>query len=157
MENIVIKNYRDTSFVISTVLVLNTFTFLDFFFYNPFALGFTALAVAQAVSLAGWVLLIVAPPLLLTLRPTGVAASSLFLAAALAWPVAVIAIRIVLLFQQGDVSVMYLFNFPIFIFTDIIAPIIYVLMWRSISRTTRSSKAGRRSASIVTKENALQP
>jgi hypothetical protein len=156
LEDTLIKNYRNVSLILSTVLFLTMLSFISFFMYNPFAAGVSILALAQAASLLGWVLLTVLPPLLLSVEIKFRTFSVLFLISALLWPAALILIRFVLFVQIGDPAMTYLYSFPIFLFTDIIVPILYVLMWRSISRTVLPTKAGRRVAEFAPAEKVLQ-
>ena len=82
--------------------------------------------------MVGWIVLLAAPPLLIALRERVGKRFNLFLAiAALIWPVALVLVRFAVLALTGDPAINYLFNYPIFIFSDVVVPILY---WRMARR-----------------------
>lgn len=139
------------SLLISTVLILQTFTYPEFFFFSPFAYGVSSLSMLQLVSLTGWVLLI-SVPIIITLSeaPYNAFLRTLFLISAVLWPISLLAIRIVMLVNAQGLALEYLVNNPIFFFSDLIAPVIYLFMWKQLPRT--SSKRSMKSFSVRTAE-----
>lgn len=121
------------SLIISGVLLLQILTFPTFFFLNPFANSLSILlTVAQVATMIGWVVLLLAPPVLIALRERVGKRFTLYLSiAALVWPAALLLVRFAVLSLTGDPAINYLFNFPIFIFSDIAVPILY---WRLARR-----------------------
>jgi len=121
------------SLLISLVFGLQILTFPTFFFLNPFGSSLSIfLTIAQVATIVGWIVLLVGPPLLIALRERVGARYSLYLSiVALAWPAALLLVRFALFELTGDPAINYLFNYPIFIFSDIAAPIIY---WRIARR-----------------------
>lgn len=121
------------SLIISGVLLLQILTFPTFFFLNPFANSLSILlTVAQVATMIGWIVLLLAPPLLIALRERVGKRFTLYLSiAALVWPAALLIVRFAVLSLTGDPAINYLFNFPIFIFSDIAVPILY---WRLARR-----------------------
>lgn len=121
------------STIISGVLALQILTFPNFFFLNPFSNSLsTFLTVAQIATMVGWIVLLIAPPLLVALRQRVGERYRLYLSiAALLWPAALLLVRFAVLSLTGDPAINYLFNYPIFIFSDIAVPIIY---WRMARR-----------------------
>jgi hypothetical protein len=121
--------------IFSIVLLLMTLTFIGFFFANPFGSGFTFLGLIQAISTLGWISLIVVPPFVLYPRKDANPAKSVwFLIATLLWPASVLAIRITLLVQSGNPYLGYLVQYPLFLFSDIFVPVVYILIWRGSRR-----------------------
>jgi hypothetical protein len=124
-----------------------TLTFLGFFFTDPLQYGNTVLAFVQYISQFAWVSLVVLPPILLSVRAWNALIKITFLVAVLAWPVTLITIRVLLLVETGDAYLSYLMSYPIFIFTDILVPLIYVFIWvqrgkiRSRSRTRAAERS----------------
>jgi hypothetical protein len=121
------------SLVISGVLVFQILTFPTFFFLNPFSNSLSVfLTVAQIATMVGWILLLIAPPVLLALRETIGKNFTLYLSiVALVWPAALLLVRFAVLSLTGDPAINYLFNYPIFMFSDIVVPILY---WRMARR-----------------------
>jgi predicted membrane protein len=62
-----------------------------------------------------------------------------FLLSVLAWPAMLIAIRVLLLVETGDAYLNYLLTYPLFIFTDILVPVIYVFIWRQRSGAVKGT------------------
>ena len=128
-----------SSYAISSLLFLVTLTFFGFFFTDPLQYGTTALALAQYISQFAWVILIVIPPILLSLKSWTGFVKALFLVAVLAWPAMLIVIRVLLLVETGDPYLNYLMTYPLFIFTDILVPVIYVFIWRQRSGAVKGT------------------
>ncbi len=132
-----------SSYAISSLLVLVTLTFLGFFFTDPLQYGLTALAVTQFISQFFWLVLIVVPPVLISFRSWNPLIKTVFLVAVLAWPVVLIVIRALLLIQTGDAYLSYLVAYPIFIFTDLLVPVIYVFIWIQRGKVGKGSHVAR--------------
>ncbi len=150
------KSYRNLSYVISVVLVLVCLTFFGFFFNDPLQAGLSALTVTQFSSQFAWVFLVIGPPLLLSLGRWDTLTKTVFLVTALFWPATLLLIRIVLTVQVGDPYLGYLVTYPIFIFTDILVPGLYVWIWVAVVRETRSVP-GRRAVVASDSELATSP
>jgi hypothetical protein len=128
-------SYQKLSMIISVVLLLHTLALLPFFVFNPFAAGVDAVAVLQFASQVGWIFLVVIPPVALWgMRRHYRLSRSLLLFSALLWPVSLLLVRVVFAVTQQPVSFSYLYEFPMFVFSDVITPVIYVLVWRALSR-----------------------
>ena len=106
-------------------------TYPGFFVWNPTHSVIPILGWLQLASTLAWFAALVAPVVLWYLGVSFSAAKSRsYLVASLAWPGILIILHVYLLGTTGNIGLAYLVNYPIFIFTDIIAPIIYVQMWR---------------------------
>ncbi len=112
------------SAVVSAVVL----TFPEFFLLKPWEIGvLPLLQLAQSVSLFGWVALVVFPPIAMLLRRINFGvARILFWLGILGWPAGLILTRIVLQVMTGNPGITYLFEYPIFIITDIAIPLTYV-------------------------------
>ena len=87
------------------------------------------MAFEQLLSTIGWVLFIVAMPVVQVLRNRHRIFQSLGLVSFALYPVALILIHLSLWVTTGNAFVSYLGIYPIFFFTDLIAPTIYLFMW----------------------------
>lgn len=121
-------------------------TYPQFFLINPYFYGFTILALFQTFSTAGWVLIILSP-LIYALTKSRGKLEFLTVASVLIWPISVVTIRIFLFSSTGDPGWQYLFIYPVFIVSDLLAPIFlaYFLLSRSARRSsvTGQFRAGR--------------
>jgi hypothetical protein len=117
------------SSTISGVFLLVVLTFQSFYFINPFAALTPWLAFEQLLSTIGWVLFIVAMPVVQVLHNRHRVFQSLGLISFALYPVALILIHLSLWVTTGNAFVSYLGIYPIFFFTDLIAPTIYLFMW----------------------------
>jgi hypothetical protein len=143
LKDIQIKQAAQISMLIGIVLVLMTLTFMKFFFFNPFLGGFNILGVFQFVSIIGWIALVLVPPVILNLRRTFTKNMSLILLiATFIWPAAVVLIRITLLIEVGNPYLTYLVQYPLFLFSDIVVPVIYFVIWKRLKADEGSNSAG---------------
>ena len=126
-----------TSITISVVFLLVVLTYQNFYFINPFAAITPWLAFEQLLSTIGWVLFIVAMPVLQLLSNRHRVFQPLGLISFALYPVALILIHLSLWVTTGNAFVSYLGIYPIFFFTDIIAPAIYLFMWLAQRRISR--------------------
>lgn len=124
---------RNTDFfisvVISTIFALVVLTYQSFFFINPFNALTPWLAIEQTLSMIGWVFFIFVIPLLQFFRERFEFLNGLTFVSWVIWPAALILIHLSLLVTTGNAFLGYLVTYPIFFFTDLIAPVIYLFMW----------------------------
>ncbi len=149
MLNTLHPNAFKMSAVISTVLALQTLTFIQFFLFSPFEAGFNLMATSQFLMQLAWILLILVPPALLYFRKIETSASKVgILIIAVFWPAIILFIRIQNAVSEQDLNFYYLIAYPIFIFSDIIVPIIYVVMAKNLRNIESSSSSERRQARL---------
>lgn len=128
-----LKN-RFTVWLSSTVGLIYVFVYLnypEFFVLNPLSSATPTLGALQVTSTFAWVVAAIAPTIfwMVGIKFTS-AKSATYLVASLLWPSVISILHVYLYFTSGNAGLVYLVNYPIFILTDIIAPIIYVQMWR---------------------------
>jgi hypothetical protein len=127
---------------IGAVYVLVYLNYPGFFIWNPLTANETFLGFLQVASSIAWVIATFVPSIFWIVGSSFSSARSVaYLATSLLWPSVISTLHIYLFFTSGNANLSYLFNFPIFIFTDIIAPIIYVQMWRKF-RSVKPQDAG---------------
>ena len=110
-------------------------TFPDFFFFNPLGNANVLRRFELVISTAGWISISTLAPILLLLYSSGSTRVGRFLPfCALLWPVSLIISQVTRYVQSGAFYLSYLKSFPIFIFTDILLPIILMTVWIAIKR-----------------------
>lgn len=116
-------------------------TYPQFFLINPYFYGFTILALFQTFSTAGWVLIILSP-LIYALTKSRGKLEFLTVASVLMWPISVVTIRIFLFSSTGDPGWQYLFVYPVFIVSDLLAPsfIAYSLLAPAARKSSEASQ-----------------
>jgi hypothetical protein len=120
------------------VLILIAFwlvvaTFPAFFLFNPFKQSDMLRRFELALSTFGWLGISTAVPFLLFLYASGKTKSRKYLLFfALVYPVSLVASQITVWIRDGSPYLSYLVNFPIFIFTDLLLPILVVVLWRDL-------------------------
>jgi hypothetical protein len=108
-------------------------TFPSFFLFNPFSQPDTLRRIELAVSTAGWIGISTIVPFLLFLYASGKAKSRKFLLFfALLYPLSLITSQVTVWLTDGAPYLIYLRNFPIFIFTDILLPILVIFLWHDL-------------------------
>lgn len=113
-------------------------TFPDFFIFNPWGSGDVVRGITLTLSSIGWILISVGPALLLWLYAGGRRDVISWLpVAALWWPISLLVSHITVLLQSGQWYAEYLLTFPIFIFTDIVLPLILMAAWWLLSPGAR--------------------
>ena len=126
---------RNTDFfisvLISIVFILVVLTYNAFFFINPMNALTPWLAGEQVLSMIGWISFILVVPVIKFLGARTPSLRRIGLVSWLVWPAALILIHLSLWVTAGNPFLGYLVTYPIFFFTDVIAPLIYFLMWRN--------------------------
>lgn len=138
---------RVWTYSIAMALFLISLTFLGFFFSDPLHSGVTGLALVQFIAQFAWVLLVVGPAVLISLPVWNKAVSIGFLVVTFLWTAILIIIRLLLLIQTGDPYLGYLFTYPVFIFTDILAPLTLLFIWFTRNRLATAPEASSRERS----------
>ncbi len=140
------KRFEQLSFTVAllaaTILIgywLAIATFPHFYFFNPLKNPNIVRRVELTVSTVGWVLLSTGSPIILFLTAAGKKGAIRFLPfTALLWPVSLIVSHITLDIETGNAYVSYLHQFPIFIFTDILLPILTLIAWFDLRQPKKS-------------------
>jgi hypothetical protein len=138
------------SLILGVVLLLITLTYPSFFFFNPFEAGISIHTLLQALSLLGWITLISVPVFILNKRVhfDGMV-QLIFLVSVLIWPAGILLIRVMLMINTSDPHLLYLFEHPVFIVSDVIVPAIYVMMWAQFRKpATAPAPADEKSVTV---------
>ena len=110
-------------------------TFPDFFFFNPLGNDNVLRRFELVISTIGWVAVSTLAPVLLLLYSSGLTRIGRFLPfSALLWPASLILSQVTRYVQTGAFYLSYFKSFPIFIFTDILMPLILMSVWVAIRR-----------------------
>jgi hypothetical protein len=118
---------------VSVLFWLVVATYPTFFFINPFAEEDKFRAALLAVSTVGWIALSTGPVVLFTLYALGYARALMFLpVVALIWPASLLVNHVSLFIQRGSWFTGYLLDYPIFIATDILMPILLLAIWSEL-------------------------
>jgi hypothetical protein len=129
--------FKLLAFFIFISFWLIVITFPSFFFFNPLDEPDMVRRVELTISTFGWISLSTLVPILLFVFAEGMRkARHLVLFLALIYPLSLIASQITIYLQTGSPYLTYLIDFPVFIFTDIILPIIVVLIWIDLKEKT---------------------
>ena len=135
------------SILISISLFLVTLTFKSYFFFKPFANGFNLLSILQFLTIIGWISLIAIPPLYFSSEYKWTPAKYFsFLGLTTLWTTSTLLIKVYTFVSFGQIWIGYLTTYPIMIYFEWIAPIVYLLIatknykpasLKSIPRTRR--------------------
>jgi len=114
-------------FIVFWLIVI---TFPSFFFFNPLDDPDMVRRIELTISTIGWISLSTFVPIVLFIFAEGLRkARHLVLILALIYPLSLVASQITIYMRTGSPYLNYLVDFPIFIFTDIILPILIVFIW----------------------------
>lgn len=118
---------------VSVLFWLVVATYPTFFMFNPLAETDTLRSVILSLSTFGWILLSTGPAVLFVSYALGYArALRLLPFVALAWPIALMINHVSLFIQNGKWFTGYLLDYPIFIATDILLPVLLMAVWAEL-------------------------
>lgn len=118
---------------VSALFWLVVATYPSFFLFNPFAETDTLRSSVLTLSTVGWVLISIGPATLFTLYALGYArVLKLIPIIALLWPIALLINHVSLFIQKGEWFTGYLLDYPIFIATDILLPVLLMAVWAEL-------------------------
>lgn len=127
-----ITRYKLASFGLftSAVFILVVATYPSFFFFNPFDQQDGARSVILLLCTIAWVFLALGPGVIFVLLAFGVTGGVKWLPfVALGWPITLVLNHLYLAVREGDPYLTYLADFPIFIATDILMPLLLIALW----------------------------
>lgn len=115
------------TFVIYWLMVLS---YQDFFFFDPSDSSGIFRQATLWVYLAGWISAGVGTPVLLFAASSGsLRALSWIPVTVLGWPVAIVLAQVSAYAQTGESYLGYLFDYPIFVLSDVALPVFLMLKW----------------------------
>jgi hypothetical protein len=105
----------------------------QFFIFNPFDEAWLIRQVALILSLIGWVAISTVPSVVLFMYAAGNSRGlKLLPIVATLWPLSVVVNQILLYIRDQTWYFDYLINYPIFIATDILLPVLLFVLWREL-------------------------
>lgn len=129
--------FKLLAFLIFIIFWLAAITFPSFFFFNPLNEPDLIRRIELSISTFGWISLSTLVPLTLFIFAEGVRkVKNLVLILGLIYPLSLIASQFTVYLQTGSTYLQYLLDFPIFIFTDIILPILVIFIWVDLKEKT---------------------
>jgi hypothetical protein len=124
-------------FVIYWLVVL---TYQDFFFFNPSDEVHLARQISLWICLIGWLLAALGSPTALLAAAGGsLLALRILPVTALWWPLSLIISQVTLFAITGSAYMDYLFEYPIFVVTDIALPVLVVMKWSRMRAAVASA------------------
>jgi hypothetical protein len=118
---------------VSALFWLVVATYPSFFFFNPLAESDGLRATILSVSTLGWILLSIGPAVVFVIYALGKAKSLMVLPwIALVWPASLLINHVSLFVQKGHWYTGYLLDYPVFIATDILLPIMLMAVWAEL-------------------------
>jgi hypothetical protein len=117
-------------------------TFPKFFLVNPGNQEDQLRRAELVLSTTGWLLLSTIAPLILFIYSFGThKVIKLLPITALVWPISLIISQVTSYVQTGYFYLEYLIKFPIFIYTDIVLPILVLIVWLDLRVKHNTPKA----------------
>lgn len=108
-------------------------TFPSFYFFNPLGQTNSLRRFELILSTIGWIGVSTIAPLLLFAFASGLRGARHFLPiAALFYPISLTISQITSYVETGSAYLSYLRNFPIFVLTDLILPILILFIWHDL-------------------------
>ena len=131
---------RGTAIMVFLIYLFMIVTYQDFFLFDPSSGESLARDISLWICLLGWISATFLSPLSIFLISEGSKSalrSMPFLA--LLWPLSIIIAQITVYAETGQAYIDYLFNFPVFVITDIALPIFLMVKWNNVRRSVLSA------------------
>jgi hypothetical protein len=124
---------------VSVLFWLVVATYPTFFFFNPLAETDSLRAAVLTISTIGWVLIATGPVVLFVLYALGhPRALRLLPIVSLVWPISLLINHVSLYIQKGQWFTGYLLDYPIFVATDILLPVLLIVVWAELRNSFTS-------------------
>ena len=125
-------------FIIYWLMVL---TYQDFFLFNPAEESEPMRQAALWLCLIGWLLAALGTPFILLSASAGsLLALKLLPVTALWWPASIVISQVTLFASTGQSYLDYLFEYPIFVVTDIALPTLVLMKWSRMKQAMTEAK-----------------
>jgi hypothetical protein len=126
---------RGTAIMVFTIYFLIILTYQDFFLFNPTVGETLAREISLWICLTGWIIAtVISPLIILEIAKGKKLAMRLFPYVALLWPFSIIVAQIILYIENQRSYLNYIFDYPIFVITDIALPIFLMIKWNRVRR-----------------------
>jgi hypothetical protein len=133
---------RATAVMVFLIYWLVVLTYQDFFFFNPGDEPALARQISLWLCLVGWILAALGSPLALLAASGGsLVALRLLPITALWWPLSLVVSQVTLFAITGSSYLDYLFQYPIFIVTDVALPVLVVMKWSRMKTAVANADA----------------
>lgn len=108
-------------------------TYPEFFIFNPLDESWPLRQASLTLSLIGWVAISTVPAVVLFMYAAGKRSGLKLLPwVAAIWPISVVVNQVLLYIRDGVWYFDYLLNYPIFIATDVLLPVLLVVLWQEL-------------------------
>lgn len=126
---------RGTAVMIFVIYLLMILTFQEFFLFDPSSGNSLARDISLWICLVGWITATFLSPIsILGVAKGSKAALRLMPFFVLIWPISILVAQITVYAETGVAYVDYLFNYPVFVITDIALPIFLMIKWNNVRR-----------------------
>lgn len=127
---------RATAIMIFFIYFLMVLTYQEFFLFDPASGESLARDVSLWICLVGWISATFLSPLsILGIAKGSKNALRLMPYLVLIWPVSILIAQITVYAETGEAYIDYLFNYPVFVITDIAIPIFLMVKWNNVRRS----------------------
>lgn len=121
---------RATAVMVFIIYWVMIFTYKDFFLFNPMNASSFGREFVLWLCLIGWLLASTASPIVIWLASNGnMTAFRLGPIFALWWPISILISQMTLLISTGENYFGYLWEYPVFVITDIALPVLVTWKW----------------------------
>lgn len=127
---------RGTAAMIFIIYLLMILTYQDFFLFDPSSGESTARDISLWICLVGWISATFFSPIsILGIANGSKNALRLMPYLVLIWPLSILIAQITVYAETGVAYIDYLFNYPVFVITDIALPIFLMIKWNNVRRS----------------------
>lgn len=126
---------RGTAAMVFIIYLLMILTFQEFFLFDPTSGESLARDISLWICFLGWISATLFSPLsILAIAKGNKTALRLMPYLVLIWPLSIIIAQITVYAETGVAYIDYLFNYPVFVITDIALPIFLMIKWNNVRR-----------------------
>ncbi len=126
---------RGTAIMVFVIYLLMILTFQEFFLFDPSSGESLARDISLWICLIGWISAAFLSPIsILGIAGGSKSALRWMPYFVLLWPISIMIAQITVYAETGVAYIDYLFNYPVFVITDIALPIFLMIKWNNVRR-----------------------
>lgn len=134
---------RATAIMVAVIYWMMVLTYQDFFLFNPADAEGIFRQTTLWLSLGGWIVAAIGTPIAMLSATSGsMLGLNVLPITATWWPISIVLSQISAFEQTGETYLDYIFEYPVFVITDIALPVLILLKWSNMKQAIAEAESG---------------
>lgn len=134
---------RATAVMVAVIYWMMVLTYQDFFLFNPADAEGIFRQTTLWLSLIGWIVAAIGTPIAMLSATSGsMIGLNVLPITATWWPISIVLSQISAYEQTGQTYLDYIFEYPVFVITDIALPVLILLKWSRMRQAITEARLG---------------